>query len=71
MRVSEYTAILRRKFVPYLVPSELSKGNKFANGLPADIGPMVKQSTTLKSTIWAAQNDETQLREKGLERAEV
>ncbi|XP_052624972.1 uncharacterized protein LOC128132438 [Lactuca sativa] len=32
---------------------------------------MDKQATTLKSAIWAARNVETQIREKGLERAEV
>jgi len=59
------------KFIPYLVPTELSKVNKFALGLPADYGPMFKQATTLKAAIWAARNVETQIREKVLERSEV
>ncbi|KAL7586601.1 hypothetical protein Lser_V15G39682 [Lactuca serriola] len=59
------------KLIPYLVPTELSKVNKFARGLPADFGPMVKQEITLKVAIWAAKNVETQIRQKGLERSEV
>ena len=58
------------KPVPYLVPTELSKVNKFAHGLPADFCRMVKQATTLKAAIWAARNVETQIKERGLERAE-
>ena len=73
LNVTEYAASFteKMKFIPYLVPTELSKVNKFALGLPADYGPMVKQTTTLKVAIWAARNVETQIREKGLERSEV
>ena len=73
MSVIEYAASFteKMKLVPYLVPTELSKVNKFAHGLPADFGPMVKQATTLKAAIWAAKNVETQIREKGLEKVEV
>ena len=73
MSVIEYAASFteKMKLVPYLVPTELSKVNKFAHGLPADIGLMVKQATTLKGAICAARNVETQIREKGLERAKV
>ena len=70
MSITEYAASFteKMKIVPYLVPTELSKVNKFANGLPADFGPMVKQATTLKSAIWITKNVETQIREKGLEK---
>ena len=73
MSVTEYAASFteKMKLVPYLVPTELSKINKFALGLPTYFGPMVKQATTLKGAIWAAKNVEVQIREKGLERAEV
>ena len=54
-----------------MVSTELSKVNKVANGLPADYDPIVKQATTLKATIWAAKNVETQLSVKCLGRSEV
>ena len=58
MSVSEYATSFteKMKLVPYLVPNELSKVNKFANGLPADFGLMVKQAISLKATIWEAKN---------------
>ena len=59
------------KLVPYLVPIELSKVNKFASGLPTDFGPTIKLATTLKTTIWAARNVGTQIRQKRLEKAEA
>ena len=73
LSITEYATSFteKMKLIPYLVPTELSKVNKFANGLPADFGPIVKQATTLKAAIWAAKNVETQIKEKGLERAEV
>ena len=73
MSVTEYAANFteKMKLVPHLIPTELSKVNKFALGLPPVFGPMVKQNTTFKAAIWAAKNVETQIREKGLERAEV
>lgn len=73
MSVTEYATsfIEKMKLVPHLVPTELSKVNKFALGLLADFGLMVKKNTTLKAAIWATKNVETQIREKGLERAEV
>ncbi|XP_023758610.1 uncharacterized protein LOC111907049 [Lactuca sativa] len=43
---------------------------RFANGLPADVGPMVKMPTTLKEAVRAAKNVETQIRENGLEKVE-
>ena len=61
----------KMKLFPYLVPSELSKIERFANGLPADFGPTVKMATTLKTAVRAAKNVETQLKERGLERNEV
>ncbi|KAL7594215.1 hypothetical protein Lser_V15G28366 [Lactuca serriola] len=73
LSVNEYAASFteKMKLIPYLVPTELSKVNKFALGLPAEYGPMVKQATTLKAAIWAARNVETQIREKGLEMSKV
>ena len=58
MSVSEYATsfIDKMKLVPYLVPTELSKVNKFGNGLPPEFGPMVKQATTSKTAIWATKN---------------
>ena len=43
MSVTEYAASFteKMKLVPHLVPTELSKVNKFSLGLPADFGPMV------------------------------
>lgn len=71
MHVSEYDTTFtdKMKIVPHLVPTELSKDNKFANGLPAKFGPVVKIVRTLKEAIWLARNMETQTGEKGLERA--
>ena len=57
--------------VPYLVLIELSNVKRFSNGLPVDFGPTeVKLATTLKEDICGARNVETQIREKGLEKAE-
>ena len=71
MSVTEYATSItgKMKLVPYLVPIELSKVNKFSHGLLTNFGPMVKQATTLKHAIWAAKNVETQIREKGLEKS--
>ena len=68
--VNEYAATFmeKMKLVPYLVPTELSKVNKFASRLLTEFGPMVKQATSLKVVIWAAKNVETHIREKGLEK---
>lgn len=52
----------KMKIVPYLVPIELSKVNKFGNGLLVDFGPTVKLATTLKVAIWAASNIEAQIK---------
>ena len=73
MSIDDYAAAFteKMKLFPYLVPTELSKIEKFANGLPADFGPTVKMATTLKSAVRAAKNVETQQKERGLERAEV
>lgn len=54
-----------------MVPTNLSKIEKFANGLPTDFGPIVKLATTLKAAIWADKNAEIQIREQGLEKAEA
>ena len=53
MSVYEYvTAFTKKmKLIPYQVPTELSKVNKFASGLSTDFGPMVKLATTLKIAI--------------------
>ena len=61
MSIIEYAVSFteKMKLVPYLVPTELSKVNKFANGLLVGFGPMVKQATTLKAAIWAAKNVKT------------
>lgn len=61
----------KMKLVPNLVPTELSKVNKFSIGLPVDYGPTVKLATTLKAAIWAIRNVETQINKKGLERYEA
>ena len=73
MSVDEYVTSFteKMKLFPYLVPTELSKIDRFANGLPANFGATVKMATTLKASIRAAKNVEIQLREKGLERVEV
>ena len=70
MSVDEYATAFteRMKLFPYLVPTELSKIDRFANGLPTDFGPMVKMATTLKAAVRAAKNVEAQIREKGLEK---
>ena len=67
MSVSEYATCFteKMKMVPYLVPTELSKVNKFDSGLPTNFSPTVKLETTLKAAIWVAKNVETQIREKG------
>lgn len=51
--VNEYarTFIENMKLVPNLVPTEISKENKFAIRLPSDYGPMVKLATNLKASI--------------------
>lgn len=73
MSIDDYAAVFmeKMKLFPYRVPTELSKIEKFANGLPADFGPTVKMATTLKSAVRAAKNVETQQKERGLERTEV
>lgn len=44
MSVSEYTAgfTKKMKLVSRLIPTEHSNGEKFANGVPTNIGPIVK-----------------------------
>ena len=69
MSVSEYAATFTKKMK--LVPTKLSKVNKFANGLSVDFGLTVKLATTLKASIFAAKNVETQIREKSLEKYEA
>lgn len=71
MSINEYDAIFTdtMKLVPHLVPTELSKVDKFANGLPSDFGPMVKLETNLKEAVRSAKNMESLIREKSLERA--
>lgn len=53
MSVEEYVAVLTEKMmlVSDLVPTELSKIEKFANGLPMDFGPIVKLATTFEAAI--------------------
>ena len=53
MSIDDYAATFTEKMMlfPYLVRTELSKIEKFANGLPADFGPTVKIATTLKSAV--------------------
>lgn len=60
LNVNKYVAYFteKMKFVRYLVPTELSKVNKFASGLLADFDPMVKLANTLKAAIWTAWNVE-------------
>lgn len=43
----DVTFTKKMKLVPNLVPTELSKVNKFAIGLLADYGPTMKLETTL------------------------
>ena len=73
MSIDDYATAFteKMKLFPYLVPTELSKIERFPNGLPADFGPTVKMATTLKTAVRAAKNVETQLKERGLERNEV
>ncbi|XP_023763492.1 uncharacterized protein LOC111911959 [Lactuca sativa] len=68
---SDTASTERMKLFPYLVPTKLSKIEKFANRLPSDFGQTVKMATTLKIAVRAAKNVKTQLREKGVERAKV
>ena len=70
MSVDEYATAFteRMKLFPYLVPTELSKIDRFANGLLTDFGPMAKMATTLKTAAREAKNVEAQVREKGLEK---
>lgn len=71
MSVYEYAAAFTEKInlVPYHVPSEISMVNKFFSGLPKDFGQILKVETNLKAAIWATRNVESQIREKGLEKA--
>ncbi|KAL7591377.1 uncharacterized protein LOC111880758 [Lactuca sativa] len=73
MSIDDHAAAFTKKMklFPYLVPTELSKTGRFANGLPAKFGPTVKMATTLKTTVRAAKNVETQLKERNQDRAEV
>ena len=73
MSIDDYATAFteKMKLFPYLVPTELSKIERFANGLPADFGPTVKMATTLKTAVRAAKNVEAQQKEKGLERIDV
>lgn len=58
--VSEYDATFNQKIklVPILVPTKLSKLNKFVIGLPLDFVPMMKLTTTLQVSIWVGRNVE-------------
>ena len=73
MSINDYATVFteKMKLFPYLVPTELSKIERFANGLPTDFGPTVKMATTLKTVVRAAKNVEAQQKEKGLERIDV
>lgn len=53
MSISEYVVafIENIKLFSYLVPTILSKIDKFANGLPIDYGSKMKLATNLKETI--------------------
>jgi len=70
MSVDEYATAFteKMKLFPYLVPTELSKIDRFSNRLPADFGPTVKMAATLKTAVRAAKNIETQIRERVLEK---
>ena len=70
MSIDDYAtaSIEKMKLFPYLVPTKLSKIERFANGLPADFGPTVKMATTLKTVVRAAKNVEAQKKEKGLKK---
>lgn len=59
------------KLVPHVVPTKLTKVDKFSNGLPTDFGPMAKLIRTLKEAIWSGRNVDTQIRDNGLDRMEV
>lgn len=58
----------KMKVVPNLVPTKISKVNKFHVGLLAYCGPKIKLETTLKAFIWLARNVETQIWENGQEK---
>lgn len=71
MSFSKYasTFIEKMKLDSHLVPTKLSKIEKFVNGLPTNYGPTVKLETTLKAAMWAAKNLEIHIRDKGVEKA--
>ena len=53
MSIDDYATTFteKMKLFPYLVPTELSKIERFANGLPVEFDPTVKMATTLKITV--------------------
>ena len=53
LSVNEYATIFteKMKLVPHLILTELSKVDKFINGIPADFGPTVKLEKTLKEVV--------------------
>lgn len=61
LSVIKYDVALTKKMklVPHLTPTELSKVDKFGNGLLADYGPTVKLAMNLKEAIWSAMNVES------------
>ena len=72
LSVNEYSATFteKKKLVPHLIPIELSKVDKFANGLPTEFGPTVKLEKTLKEAIWSAKSLEIQIREHSMDKSE-
>lgn len=58
MSVIEYATTFNEKMelVPYLIPTELSKKDKFANGLPTDFSPSVKSANTVEAAVQVARS---------------
>lgn len=73
MSISQYVAVFtgKMKLVPYLVPTELSNVERFANGLPVDFGPVVKLATTLEAAIRVAKSLEDIFKRKAINQAGV
>lgn len=73
MSVSKYAAtfIGKMELVPYQVPAELSKIERFVNGLAVDFGPMVKLATTLEAAIQVAKFLEDIVKGKAIDQVEV
>lgn len=59
------------ELVPYLVPTEIYKIQRFAKGLSAGFGPMVKLATTLEAVIQVPKSLEDIAKRKVIDQVEV